>query len=31
MRHTARHYRSFLDETMAVEEVYVLVIEEQPE
>ena len=30
MRHTARHYRSFLDETMEVEEVYVLVIEEHP-
>jgi hypothetical protein len=30
MRHTARHYRSFLDETMEVEEVYVLVIKEHP-
>lgn len=30
MRHTARRYRSLRDETMAVEEVYVLVIEEHP-
>lgn len=30
MRHTARRYRSLLDETMTVEEVYVLVIEEHP-
>lgn len=30
MRHTARRYSSLRDETMAVEEVYVLVIEEHP-